>query len=93
MRCVPQIEHLDKDKEHPSLAGTFFAGVIIAGTLFGDEEVAQTTYKPKNLSAENAKELRRIGCSAAKAARKWIVGWEKLKREREESEVEKLTNE
>jgi len=61
------IELFDDDREHPSLAGTYLAACTIAATIWGpDALAAPKPYRPKNLPAGVAAELRRVALAHAR---------------------------
>ena len=60
------VELFDADGEHPSLAGTYLAACVVAATIFGpDVLAAEKPYRPKNLKAALAAQLRDVALGQA----------------------------
>ena len=60
------VQLFDADGEHPSLAGTYLAACVVAATIFGpDVLAAEKPYRPKNLKAALAAQLRDVALGQA----------------------------
>ena len=59
MELRPSLNLYAPDREHPSIAGTYLTTAILYATLFG-KDPSSSTYRPSQISDEDAAFLRRI---------------------------------
>ena len=69
MKERPEVDMYAKDKEHPSIQGTYLALCVLYSTIYG-ESPAQLKYLPKkhgNMTAREAAWLRRVAWATVQA--------------------------
>ena len=74
MKERPEVNLYAKDKEHPSIQGTYLALCVLYSTIFG-EDPARLEYLPKkpgNMTAREAEWLRRVAWTTVQAEQAFL---------------------